>query len=113
AAPRLRPPAAVPWAGTRRWATSVGLSELGAGQRRGADKLDELLSWCIELGIGELTVWALSGENLSHRDGDELDALLAIVGEKLSALAERHGPRGVRIRVFGRIASLPPELAAT
>jgi short-chain Z-isoprenyl diphosphate synthase len=99
--------------GNRRWATSVGLSGLGAGHRHGADKLDELLSWCIELGIGELTVWALSGENLSRRDGDELGALLVILGEKLSALAERHGPRGVRIRVFGRIASLPPDLAAT
>jgi short-chain Z-isoprenyl diphosphate synthase len=99
--------------GNRRWATSVGLSELGAGHRRGADKLDELLGWCTELGIRELTVWALSGENLSQRGDEELRALLAILAEKLAALAERHGPRGVRIRVFGRLASLPAELGET
>jgi short-chain Z-isoprenyl diphosphate synthase len=99
--------------GNRRWATSNGLSELGAGHRHGADKLDELLSWCTELGIGELTVWALSGENLDRRGGDELGALLRILAEKLAALAEQHGPRGVRIRVFGRLESLPPELLET
>src|SRR5438105_2753812 len=52
--------------GNRRWASLVGLREPGAGHRHGADKLDELLRWCGELGIGELTVWALSGENLAR-----------------------------------------------
>src|SRR5206468_10407365 len=74
--------------GNRRWASLVGLHEPGAGHRHGADKLDELLDWCGELGIGELTVWALSGENLS-RQGDELGALLEILADGLSALSER------------------------
>ena len=98
--------------GNRRWASLVGLHEPGAGHRHGADKLDELLRWCTDLGIGELTVWALSGENLS-RASDELGALLDILSEKLSALSERkHGP-GVRIRVFGRLETLPDALAET
>jgi short-chain Z-isoprenyl diphosphate synthase len=95
--------------GNRRWASAVGLSEPGAGHRHGADKLDELLHWCAELGIGELTVWALSGENL-ERTGDELGALLGILEEKLSDLSARDH---VRIRVFGRLDALPPPLAAT
>src|SRR5579862_6769124 len=74
--------------GNRRWATLVGLHEPGAGHRHGAEKLDELLHWCGELGIAELTVWALSGENLS-RAGRELEALLAILSDKLSALSTR------------------------
>src|SRR5947208_2841498 len=49
--------------GNRRWANLVGLYEPGAGHRHGADKLDELLHWCADAGIGELTVWALSREN--------------------------------------------------
>jgi short-chain Z-isoprenyl diphosphate synthase len=98
--------------GNRRWASLVGLHEPGAGHRHGADKLDELLRWCTELGIGELTVWALSGENLA-RASDELAALLEILSDKLSALSERrHGP-GVRIRVFGRLETLPEALAQT
>jgi short-chain Z-isoprenyl diphosphate synthase len=95
--------------GNRRWASRVGLHEPGAGHREGAEKLDELLHWCAELGIGELTVWALSGENLA-RAGDELGALLGILDEKLSALSERDH---VRIRVFGRLDALPPALAGT
>jgi len=97
----------------RRWASSLGFRELGAGHRQGADKLDELLGWCLELGIGELTVWALSGENLTRRASDELGALLAILAEKLSALAERHRAEGVRIRVFGRLETLPASLVET
>src|SRR5579862_4765054 len=95
--------------GNRRWASLVGLHEPGAGHRHGADKLDELLRWCSELGIGELTVWALSGENLGRGSG-ELAALVGILTDKLSALSQRER---VRIRVFGRLEALPKELAET
>jgi short-chain Z-isoprenyl diphosphate synthase len=95
--------------GNRRWASLAGLSEPGAGHREGADKLDELLGWCSGLGVSELTVWALSSENLS-RDDNELRALLEIVDEKLLTLSEHPG---IRIRVFGRIDALPSGLAET
>src|SRR5207244_198349 len=90
--------------GNRRWAHLAGLREPGAGHRRGADKLDELLGWCAGIGIAELTVWALSSENLA-RPEDELNELVAILVQKLSALPQRplHGGPPPRIRVFGRI----------
>lgn len=91
--------------GNRRWASEEGLDEIGAGHRRGADKIDDLLAWCAELEIGEVTLWALSGENL-ERDERELDALLDVVCDKLKALAEQP----VRIRVIGRLEGLPPRL---
>jgi undecaprenyl pyrophosphate synthase len=50
--------------GNRRWASVTGLREPWAGHRAGANKLDELLDWCARLGIGQVTVWALSNENL-------------------------------------------------
>ena len=52
--------------GNRRWALGEGLREAGAGHRRGADKIDELLDWCAPLGIEEITLWALSNENLGR-----------------------------------------------
>jgi short-chain Z-isoprenyl diphosphate synthase len=88
--------------GNRRWATAAGLGEPGLGHRRGADKIDELLAWCNELGIGEVTLWALSGENLD-RDRSELGALLDVVADKLDALVQTQ----VRIRVFGRFDGFP------
>lgn len=97
--------------GNRRWAESVGLSDVGEGHRRGADKIDDLLDWCSELGIEDVTLWALSGENLA-RPGSELTTLLDVVAEKLDALSERAARPGhtMRIRVFGRFDGFPDRL---
>jgi short-chain Z-isoprenyl diphosphate synthase len=95
--------------GNRRWASLVGLREPSAGHRAGADKLDELLDWCVELGIEQVTVWALSNENLA-RPGGEIAGLLEVVADKLEALAALHGPQAMRIRVFGRLEELPERL---
>jgi short-chain Z-isoprenyl diphosphate synthase len=95
--------------GNRRWASLVGLREPSAGHRAGADKLDELLDWCVRLAIEQVTVWALSNENLA-RPGRELAALLGVVAEKLEALAALHGAQSVRIGVFGRVEELPERL---
>lgn len=100
--------------GNRRWASLAGLREPGAGHRRGADKLAELIGWCVGLGIAELTVWALSIENLS-RPSQELTALTQVLSEELERLGRWAGSRGdgVRIRVFGRLDALPLGLAET
>jgi short-chain Z-isoprenyl diphosphate synthase len=95
--------------GNRRWAGASGLVEPGAGHQAGADKLDELLDWCAGLGIDQVTVWALSNENLARPD-DELKALLEVVADKLEALAELHRDQAMRIRVFGRLDELPEQL---
>lgn len=112
---RLRPRphhVAVILDGNRRWAQLAGLSDPGAGHRRGADTLAQLIGWCETLGIGELTVWALSQENLT-REEHERSALLAVLAEELTTLPERALRRGaaIRVRVFGRLDSLPDPLA--
>jgi short-chain Z-isoprenyl diphosphate synthase len=95
--------------GNRRWASLSGLQEPWAGHRAGADKLDELLDWCASLAIEQVTVWALSNENLA-RPEHELDALLGVVADKLEALAALHRDQSIRIRVVGRVQDLPENL---
>jgi len=92
--------------GNRRWASLAGLQAPEEGHRAGADKLDELLDWCVRLGIGQVTVWALSNENLT-RSEQEVSGLLDVVADKLRFLAELHGRQSVRIRVYGRLEDLP------
>lgn len=92
--------------GNRRWASLAGLREPADGHRAGADKLDDLLDWCVRLGIGQVTVWALSNENLT-RPTPELEGLLEVVARKLESLAELHGRQSIRIRVYGRLDGLP------
>jgi short-chain Z-isoprenyl diphosphate synthase len=95
--------------GNRRWASLAGLPEAADGHRVGADKLDDLLDWCVRLGIQQVTVWALSNENL-ERSGHEVAGLLDVVADKLESLAELHGRQSVRIRVYGRLEELPDRL---
>jgi short-chain Z-isoprenyl diphosphate synthase len=95
--------------GNRRWASLAGLDAPMHGHRAGADKLDELLDWCVRLGIGQVTVWALSNENLG-RSEEEVSGLLGVVAEKLRSLAELHGRQSMRIRVYGRLDDLPDTL---
>ena len=98
--------------GNRRWASRAGLAEHAAGHRHGADKIDELLAWCQALEIAEVTLWALSNENLARRQGGELDSLLDVIAHKLDLLGQRAlEPRTpMRIRVIGRLAELPQGL---
>jgi short-chain Z-isoprenyl diphosphate synthase len=100
--------------GNRRWAEGEGLSEAGAGHRRGADKIEELLDWCAPLGIEEITLWALSNENLG-RPGQQLSALFDVVCDKLAALEQRalRPETAMRLRVIGRFDDLPERVSST
>ena len=55
--------------GNRRWAIREGFQDHRVGHRRGAEKALELIDWCADLGIREVTLWALSVENLGRSRG--------------------------------------------
>jgi len=97
--------------GNRRWARELGLREVRAGHRHGADKAIELLSWCSALGIGEVTLWALSLENLA-RSAEEVEAITDIARHTLEALAERDRAKRIdmTLQVIGRRDLLPERL---
>ena len=80
----------------------------GAIYGRGAQKLDDVLSWCSELQISAVTLWVLSADNLK-RPQSEVSAILGAIEAKLTALA--HDPRTsrqhVRVRAIGRLELLP------
>lgn len=96
--------------GNRRWARAMGYASAAEGYRRGADKIDELLSWCDELGIPVVTLWLLSTENLEGRDATELDELLHVIEELVERLA-RAGRW--RIRALGALEMLPERTRAS
>ncbi|HVL33879.1 MAG TPA: isoprenyl transferase [Actinomycetota bacterium] len=89
--------------GNRRWARAMGFTSAAAGHRRGAQKIDELVEWCQDLGIPVLTLWLLSTDNL-EREPEELDELLQVIEEKVSDLA---AAGRWRVRALGALELLP------
>jgi short-chain Z-isoprenyl diphosphate synthase len=95
--------------GNRRWARSIGLEDVSEGHRRGADKIADFLSWCDEAGIGVVTIFLLSTDNLS-RPEPELVPLLRIIEGVVEDLS---GPtRRWHLRAVGALELLPAETVA-
>lgn len=96
--------------GNRRWASKHDLPRF-LGHELGADKVEDMLEWCHELGIRTITVYALSTENLV-RGKEELNELFDLFEERLSGLLKDRRLYGYRIRVkvIGRIERLPKRI---
>ncbi len=96
--------------GNRRFAGERGLA-VKDGHAAGRDTLEQLLDWCLELGIRVLTVYALSTENLS-RSSEELEGLMDLFDKALRDIAvdERVHKHQIRVRVIGNRAILPPRI---
>jgi len=91
--------------GNRRYARRESISK-GDGHSKGFQKLTEVLKWCYELNILEVTVYAFSLENFK-RDQEEVDALMTIFKEKIDRLLleeENIMKHGVCIRFIGDIS---------
>jgi short-chain Z-isoprenyl diphosphate synthase len=94
--------------GNRRHGRRQNLTDPRDIYAAGADKLDELLDWCIELGIPAITLWVLSTDNL-QREPAEVSGILGAVEHKLSRLADDpqvHSQK-IRVRAVGRLELLP------
>lgn len=93
--------------GNRRYAKKRGTNTTN-GHRAGAQTTEQVLNWCEELGIEELTLYAFSTENLD-RPPEERKALYDLICEKLRefADAERVHDGGVTIRALGNLGLLP------
>jgi undecaprenyl pyrophosphate synthase len=100
--------------GNRRHARQKQWNDTQQVYAVGANKLDELLTWCVDLRIAAVTLWVLSEANLGRKP-DEVFGILAAIESKLLELArspEIHRQR-VRVRAIGRLELLPaPTLAA-
>uniref|UniRef100_A0AAR5PCB2 Alkyl transferase n=2 Tax=Dendroctonus ponderosae TaxID=77166 RepID=A0AAR5PCB2_DENPD len=97
--------------GNRRYAKKHQVEKVD-GHSKGFQKLSDCLSWCLELGIKEVTVYAFSIENFK-RTNDEVDQLLQLAREKFAKLFEEKDKlmeNGVCIRVIGNLTLVPEAL---
>ena len=96
--------------GNRRWAQNQGMSQ-GLGHEEGANRAEELLDWCHDLGIETVTLYVLSTENLDRRP-EELSELFELIEARLNRLL--NDPRIVRykvnVRAIGHLDLLPKSI---
>jgi short-chain Z-isoprenyl diphosphate synthase len=95
--------------GNRRWAREMGFVNPNDGHLIGAERVKQLLRWCDDVGIGHVTVWLLSTDNLS-RPAAELAPLLQIIEDLGTELAADGQPW--RLRMVGALDLLPASHAA-
>ncbi len=96
--------------GNRRFARELGFS-LEKGHRYGKEKIKDLLEWCFELKIKNLTLYAFSTENF-ERGKNEVTALMSLCEEELDkALNDsKIHTNKIKINVIGNLDSLPENI---
>ena len=94
--------------GTGRWAKKRGLPRT-AGHKVGAEVFRDIATYCQELGIEYLTIYAFSTENWK-RPKDEVDVLMSLLEQYLQEAIDTMERDHIRLRVLGDVAGLSPQL---
>jgi tritrans,polycis-undecaprenyl-diphosphate synthase [geranylgeranyl-diphosphate specific] len=96
--------------GNRRWASEKVVNPW-LGHERGAEKVEELLDWCLRLDVKSVTLYAFSTENF-RRTWEEVREIMRIAETWFRKLLtdERIHKNRIRVKVIGRISSLPESL---
>lgn len=94
--------------GNGRWAKSRGLPRT-AGHAAGAETFRTIATYCRDLGIRYLTVYAFSTENW-RRPLEEVSAIMGLLKKYLLEAIRDMEKEKVRFVFFGDMTPLPPEL---
>src|SRR5882724_10321992 len=70
--------------GNRRYALERGVPDLRKAYALGAEKLDEVLEWCAEIGIRAVSLWVFSTDNF-RRSATEISGILSACASGPSA----------------------------
>lgn len=94
--------------GNGRWAQKRGLPRT-AGHAAGAETFRRIATYCKEIGLEYLTVYAFSTENWK-RPADEVSAIMGLLKKYLlEAIGQMERDR-VKMAFFGDLSPLPDEL---
>jgi len=98
-APRLPGHIAIIMDGNGRWAQQRRRPRM-IGHRAGARAVNRTIDYCLDHGIGALTLFAFSSENWG-RPQDEVDSLMKLFLGALDREVDELHRRGVRVRFIG------------
>ncbi|HII08182.1 MAG TPA: di-trans,poly-cis-decaprenylcistransferase [Methanosphaera sp.] len=97
--------------GNRRYSKLQGNMNAIEGHKRGVDTLENVLEWCIDLGINIVTVYAFSTENFKRSDEEVKDLMQLFVDSFLSISTNKKIHKNeVRLKAVGRLDLFPEEV---
>ena len=94
--------------GNGRWAKKRGLPRT-AGHKVGAETFRDIATYCRELGVEYLTVYAFSTENWK-RPKDEVDTIMGLLEQYLQEAIDTMERDHIRLKIWGDTAALSPKL---
>ena len=96
--------------GNRRFAKKKGMQPW-KGHNFGAKKVEDLLKWCRDLGIKELTLYSFSMDNFK-RPEREKKAIFELFKKNFEKLEkdERLMKNGIKVRFIGKIGMFPKDI---
>ena len=97
--------------GNRRWARAHDVPE-AQGHAAGVEAIRPIVRHAAALGVEALTIYAFSRENW-RRSGDEVETLIRLLEGAIRDETPELIEQGVRVRLAGRLAELPPETRAS
>ena len=92
--------------GNGRWAERRGL-ERSQGHEQGLHKVEDLMHWCVEMGIAILSVYCFSWENWA-RPREEVDSLFALANHYFERWPE-FVQNNIRVVISGTRQRVPEE----
>ncbi|MCD8212383.1 MAG: isoprenyl transferase [Oscillospiraceae bacterium] len=96
--------------GNGRWAKAHGLPRK-AGHAAGAETFRTIATYCKDIGLEYLTVYAFSTENWK-RPADEVQAIMDLLKKYLREAIEKMERDRIKMRLFGDLSVLDEELLA-
>ena len=94
--------------GNGRWAKRQGLPRK-AGHAVGAETFRRIATYCKDLGMEHLTVYAFSTENWK-RSADEIGAIMGLLEKYLHESIEKMEKDRIRLRIIGDTSALSPTI---
>ena len=94
--------------GNGRWAKKRGLPRK-MGHAAGAETFRRIATYCKNLGVEYLTVYAFSTENWK-RSADEVQAIMALFEKYLHEAIDEMERDHIRLKILGELGPISPEL---
>ena len=94
--------------GNGRWAKQRSLPRT-AGHKAGAEVFRDIATYCRELGVAYLTVYAFSTENWK-RPAEEVSAIMGLLKQYLLEAVDTMERDNIRLKFFGDLSAIAPEL---